>query len=81
MRGDFLSIVKTKLRSCVQAMNDCKDEVSEGEHVFQIDELVDSYWVALSTKLKDNTYVDMDELNAVLSTGGHTNIDKDERIK
>jgi len=64
-------------------VNDDKDEVSEGEDVFQIDELVDPYWVALSTKLEENTYVhvNIDELNEILSIGGHTNVDKDERIK
>lgn len=64
-------------------MNDGKDEVSKGEDVFQIYELVDPYWVATFTKLEENTYVhvNIDELNEVLSTSAHTNVDKDERIK
>jgi hypothetical protein len=59
-------------------VNDGKDEVSKGEDVFQIFELVDPYWVAISTKLEENTYVHVntDELNEVLSTSGHTNVDK-----
>jgi hypothetical protein len=33
-RGDFVSIVKTELKSRVQVVNDDKDEVSEGADVF-----------------------------------------------
>lgn len=49
-----------------------------------MDELIDLYWVALSTKLEENLifyvaentciYIDVDELNDMLSTNGHIKV-------
>ena len=61
-----------------------------GDDVFQLDELVNPYQVALSNDLEENsnfqvaenTFVDVDvdvkELNGVLRTNGHTQVDKDD---
>ena len=59
-----------------------------GDNVFQLDQLVDSYWVASSNDLEENsnfcitknTFVDIDveELNDVLRTNGHTQVDEDD---
>jgi len=55
-------------------------------NVFQLDELVDLYRVALSINLEENlnienTFVDVDvdveELNDVLRTSGYTEVNKD----
>jgi len=45
--------VKTKSRSHVQVVKDSNEEVTEGENVFQLDELVDSYRVISFTKLEE----------------------------
>jgi hypothetical protein len=56
-------------------------------NVFQLDELVDLYRVALSIDLEENlnienTFVDVDvnveELNDVLRTSGYTKVNKDD---
>jgi predicted GNAT family N-acyltransferase len=49
-----------------------------------LDELIDLYWVALSTELEENShfyvaentciYIDVDELNDILSTNGHIKV-------
>jgi predicted GNAT family N-acyltransferase len=49
-----------------------------------LDELIDLYWVALSTELEENSnfyvaentciYIDVDELNDILSTNGHLKV-------
>lgn len=52
---DCLSIVKTKPRSCVQVVKDCKDKVIGWEDVFQLDELVHLYQVLLYTELEENS--------------------------
>jgi hypothetical protein len=59
-----------------------------GDDIFQLDELVDLYRVVLSNDLEENSnfrvtknnFVDVDikELNDVLRTSGHTQIDKDD---
>jgi len=49
---DWLSVVKTKPMGCVQVVQEGIDEVIVRDVVFQLDELVDPYWVALSTNLK-----------------------------
>ena len=53
-------------------------------------ELIDLYWVALSTELEENTnfyvakntciYVDVDELNDILSTNWHIKVYEAEEI-
>jgi hypothetical protein len=52
-----------------------------------VDELVDPYWVALSIKLEnsnsyitENTYINVDELNVILSTNWYRDVDKDDDI-
>jgi hypothetical protein len=52
-----------------------------------VDELVDPYWVALSIKLEnsnsyitENTYINVDELNVILSTSWYRDVDKDDDI-
>jgi hypothetical protein len=82
LRVNWLSIIKTKLRDCVQVVQDRNDELIIGNDVFQLDELVDPYRVALSNDLKENSIfcvaentlvdVDVDELNDVLRTSRHT---------
>jgi hypothetical protein len=59
-----------------------------GDDIFQLDELVDLYRVVLSNDLEENSnfrvtknnFVDVDikELNDVLRTSGHTQIDTDD---
>ena len=81
-RVNWLSIVKTKLRSHVQVVQDSNDELITGDDIFQLDGLVNSYRAALSNDLEENlnfhvvenTLVDVDveELNDVLRTNGHT---------
>jgi rubrerythrin len=71
--------VKTKPKSHVQVV---EDEVIGGDDVFQMDELVDAYRVALFAEIENldfyvikNTYidvdVDVDELNIILSISIH----------
>jgi len=38
----------------VQVVEEFNSKINVGEDVFQIDELVDAYWVALSTDLEEN---------------------------
>jgi len=52
-----------------------------------VDELVDPYWVALSIELEnsnsyitENTYINVDELNVILSTNWYRDVDKDDDI-
>jgi len=80
---DWLSVVKTKSRNHVQDVQDGNDEVTMGNDIFQLDELVNAYRVTLYTDLEknsnfnvnENTYndadVDIDELNDVLRTNRH----------
>jgi hypothetical protein len=75
--------VKTKTRNHVQDVQDGNDEVTMGNDIFQLDELVNAYRVTLYTDLEknsnfnvnENTYddadVDIDELNDVLRTNRH----------
>jgi hypothetical protein len=72
-----LSIVKTKPRGRVEVVQDGNDELIMGDDVFQLGELVDSYRVASSNDLEENSYfciaenifidVDIEELNDILS--------------
>jgi len=89
-RLEWLSIVKTKPRCCVQVVQDSNNEITLRDDVLQLDELVDMYWVALSINIKENsnscivenTFVDVDvdveELDDVLRTSGHTKVDEDD---
>jgi regulator of replication initiation timing len=60
-----------------------------GDDVFQLYELVNPYWVASSNDLKknsnfriaENTFIDVDteELNDILSSRGHAQVDEDDK--
>jgi hypothetical protein len=88
LRVDWLSVVKTKLRGCVEVVQDDNDELIMGDDVFQLSEWVDPYQVALSNDLEENSnfhiaeniFVDIDakELNDVLNSDGHTQVDEDD---
>jgi len=78
--------VKTKPRGRVQVVQDGNDELIIGDIVFQLDELVDPYRVAPYNDLEENsifriienTFVDVEveELNNILRTNGHTQVDE-----
>jgi len=80
--------VKTRLKGRVEVVQDGNDELTVGDDVFQLCELVDPYWVAWSNNLEEDSKfcivnnifvdVDADELNDVLSSSGHTQIDEDD---
>ena len=53
-RVNWLSIVKTKLRGHIQVVQDNNDELITRDDVFQLDELVDLYRVALSNDLEEH---------------------------
>lgn len=90
-KNNWLFIMKTKPRSHIQVVHDGNEKVTRGEDIFQLDELVDLYWVISSTELEEdlnflvaeNTYVhfDLDELNDILSTIENKEVDKDEIIE
>jgi hypothetical protein len=76
-------------RSHVQVVEDGNDEVIREDDVFQIDELVNPYLVALFTELEnpnfyaiENTYieVDVDELSVILNNSAHRKVDEDDEI-
>jgi len=79
--------VKTKTKSRVDVVHDGNDELTVGNDVFQLGELVYPYRVALSNDLEENSnfcfveniFVDVDakELNDVLSSNEHTQVDED----
>ena len=85
---DWLSILKTKLRGCVEVVQDENEDTSVIDKVFQASELVEPYRVAPSIDLEenlnfcvfDNSLVDVDteELNAVLSSSGLENVDEED---
>jgi len=89
-RIDWLFIVKTKPKGHFQVVKDDNDEVTARDDVFQINKLVDTYRVALSTNLQENSnfhvvensfvHVDIEELNDVLRTNRHTQGDEDDDI-
>jgi hypothetical protein len=82
--------VKTKPKGHFQVVKDDNDEVTARDDVFQINKLVDTYRVALSTNLQENSnfhvvensfvHVDIEELNDVLRTNRHTQGDEDDDI-
>jgi hypothetical protein len=90
IRVDWLSIVKTKLRGHIEVVQDENNELIMGDDVFQLGELVDSYQIVLSNDLEensnfhitDNIFVDVDvdakELNGVLSSIKHAQVEEDD---
>jgi len=82
--------MKTKLRGRVHIVQEGNNKVNAREDVFQIDELVYAYRVALSTDLEENSNfhiaknifndVNIEELNNVLRTNGHVKVDEDDDI-
>ena len=87
-RVDWLSIVKTKPIGRVKVVQDGNNELTMGGDVFQLGELVDLYRVAMFNDLEenlnfhivDNIFVDVNakELNDVLSSSRHTQVNKDD---
>jgi len=87
-RIDWLSVVKTKPRGRVEVVQDGNNELIMGDDVFQIGMLVDPYQVASSNDLEENSKfcivenifadVNTGELNDVLSSSGHTQVDEDD---
>jgi hypothetical protein len=85
--------VKTKLRGIVEVVPDDNNELTVGDDIFQLGELVDPYRVAPSNDLEKNSKfciaenifvdidVDADELNVVLSSNAHTKVDEDNNDK
>jgi hypothetical protein len=79
---------KKKPRGCLEVVQDENEDTSERDKVFQVSELVEPYLVASSIDLEENSNfcvfddslvdVDIEELNAVLSSSGQANIDEDE---
>ena len=81
--------MKTKPRGLVGSVQDRNDELTAGDDVFQLGELVAPYQVALSNDLKQNSnfcitnniFVDVDvdaeKLNDILSSR-YTHVDEDD---
>jgi len=86
-RVDWLSILKTKPRGCVEVVQDDNEDTSVIDEVFQASELVEPYQVAPSIDLEKNlnfcvfddslVVVDTEELNVVLSSSGLENVDEE----
>jgi len=82
--------MKTKLRGRVHIVQEGNNKVNARDDVFQIDELVYAYRVALSTDLEENSNfhiaknifndVNIEELNNVLRTNRHAKVDEDDDI-
>ena len=80
--------MKTKLRGCVEVIQDENDELIMEDDVFQLGELVDLYRVAPSNELQENSNfciaenifadVNIEELNDILNSGGYTQVDEDD---
>jgi hypothetical protein len=80
--------VKTKLRGRVLVVQDGNDELTMRDNVFQLDELVDPYRVALPNDLEEysnfhiieNIFIDVDigELNDILRANEHTQVNEDD---
>ena len=84
--------MKTKPRGLVGSVQDRNDELTAGDDVFQLGELVAPYQVALSNDLEQNSnfcitnniFVDVDvdvdaeKLNDILSSSGYTHVDEDD---
>jgi hypothetical protein len=77
--------LKTKPRGHVEVVQDGNDESNMRDDVFQVNELVDPYQVAPSIDLEENLifhilkniFVDVEELNVILSSNGHAQVDED----
>jgi len=54
-RVDWLSVVKTKTKGHVQVVQEGNNELTIWDDVFQLDELVDPYQVALFNDLEENS--------------------------
>jgi hypothetical protein len=54
-RVDWLSILKTKPRGCVELVQDENEDTSVRDEVFQVSELVELYRVAPSIDLEENS--------------------------
>ena len=88
LKVDWLSIVNTKPRGCVEVVQYKNDKLTMGDDVFQLGELVDPYQVPPSNDFKKNSnfhitnniFVDVDtkKLNNVLSSSGHPQVDEDD---
>ena len=86
-RVNWLSIVKTKYKGCVDVVQDRDNELTMEDDVFQL-ELVDPYRIAPSNNLEEgsnfhiivNIFVDVnaEELNDVLSFNEHIQVDKED---
>jgi hypothetical protein len=80
--------VKTKTRGHVEVVQDENDKLIMRDDVFQLGELVDPYRITPSNNLEENSIfcitnnffvsVDANELNDVLSSNGHIQVDKDD---
>jgi len=89
-RVDWLSVLKTKSRGRVEAVEDENEDTSVQDEVFQVSKLVEPYRVAPSIDLEENSkfhvfddsLVDVDavELNVVFSSSGQANVDEDDDI-
>jgi hypothetical protein len=87
-RGDWLSVLKTKLRGRVDVVQDENEDTSVIDEVFQASEVVQPYRVAPSIDLEENLNfhvfddslvdVDTEELNVVLSSSGLENVDEED---
>jgi len=87
-RVDWLFILKTKLRGCVEVVQDKNEDTSVRDEVFQVSKLVEPYRVAPSIDVEENSNfhvfddnlvdVDAEELNVVLSSSGQANVDEDD---
>jgi hypothetical protein len=87
-RVDWLSVLKTKPRGCVEVVQDENEDTSVIDEVFQASELVEPYRVASSIDLEENLNfhvfddslvdVDAEELNVVLSSSGLKNVDEED---
>jgi len=87
-RVDWLSILKTKPRGCVEVVQDEKEGTNVIDEVFQASELVEPYRVAPSIDLEKNSNfcvfddslvdVDAEELNDILSFSGLENVDEED---
>jgi hypothetical protein len=74
----------------VQVVQDGNDDVIVRDDIFQLNELIDPYWVAPSTELEKNSNfrvtknifldVDTEEFNDILRMSGHTKVNKDDEI-
>jgi hypothetical protein len=74
--------MKTKLRGYVEVIQDDNDELTMGDDIFQLGELVYPYRVALSNNLEKNLNfhivknifvdVDIEVLNNILRSSKHT---------